>query len=383
MIRHDPEPQRYDFDRVIRFIVSAGTIVLVIWLLRYLSDVLIPFVVALLIAYLLNPLVNTVERRLKNRAAAVLLTVFGVLTTGVVAVMLSVPLVASQLDDFQGMLTQLRSEVAGDPETGITLAERFDALIASQADSRAGWVLEKIRETVTSEEFDLDGYVMTLARKLVPGVWGVVTGAVGFILGLIGLMVVLLYVIFLLNDYRLVEHAWKDQLPPAYRDTLVSFLDEFRVAMSRYFRGQFVVAACVGTLLATGFSLIGLRMGLLLGLLIGVLNMVPYLQTVGFIPAALLSILTAVENDSSIVNGLLMVFGVFFVVQLIQDAVLVPRIMGKVTGLRPAIILLGVFVWGKVLGFLGLVLAIPLTCLGLAYYRRWVLKQRNVQVVGE
>ncbi len=66
---------------------------------------------------------------------------------------------------------------------------------------------------------------------------------------------------------------------------------------------------------------------------------------------------------------------VFAVVQLFQDAFLVPKIMGKSTGLKPWVILLGIFVWGKLLGFLGLVLAIPLSCLGLAYYRRFILKE--------
>jgi predicted PurR-regulated permease PerM len=67
-------------------------------------------------------------------------------------------------------------------------------------------------------------------------------------------------------------------------------------------------------------------------------------------------------------------FAVFAVVQVIQDALIVPRIMGNATGLRPVAILLGVFIWGKLLGFMGLLLAIPLTCLGIAYYRRFVLQ---------
>ena len=72
---------------------------------------------------------------------------------------------------------------------------------------------------------------------------------------------------------------------------------------------------------------------------------------------------------------LALVLIVFAVVQLIQDAVLTPRILGKSTGLRPLVILLGVCVWGKLLGFLGLVLAIPLTCIGLAYYRKFILER--------
>ena len=80
--------------------------------------------------------------------------------------------------------------------------------------------------------------------------------------------------------------------------------------------------------------------------------------------------MTAVEKDGSFWGYVAGVGIVFVVVQVLQDLVITPRIMGKVTGLRPVIILFGVLFWGKLLGFLGLILAIPLTCLGLAYYRR-------------
>jgi predicted PurR-regulated permease PerM len=391
--KHTTQAVRYDLDRVIRLIVSVATLVAVVSLLRYLSDALIPFVIGLLIAYLLNPLVNFVESRVKSRAIAVLLTVFGGLASVVVVVALMVPVVSVQIVEFREILSQLNENRVSDAqmlsETGendakaITFAQKFDALVDSQTDERIRWVLERARGIVTSDAFDLEGQMASLVKNLVPEAWNVVTGAVSFVLGLTGFVVVLLYVVFLLNDFRLVERAWKDQLPPAYRDSVVQFLGEFQLAMGRYFRGQFVVAASVGILFAIGFSLIGLRMGIVLGLMIGALNMVPYLQTVGLIPASLLGILRAVESGSSIWVSLALVLCVFAAVQLIQDAFLTPRILGKTTGLRPAIIMLGLFVWGKVLGLLGLVLAIPLTCLGLAYYRRWVLKMKNVQVVAE
>ncbi len=392
--KRSSQAERYDLDRVVRTLLSACTLVGLVLLLRYLSDALMPFAVALLIAYLLNPVVNVVEGVLKHRAVAVLVTVLGGLLLIGVAVAVSIPLVGAQLSDFHSLLAELRDEAAESvsapsSDTGESveaersLGQRFDALIAAQSDDRVRWGLERVRETVTSEDFDLEGWAVELARRLAPGIWGVVTGAVSFVLGLTGLVVVLLYVVFLLNDFRLVERIWKDQLPPRYRQPVVHFLEEFRVAMGRYFRGQFVVASCVGVLFAIGFTLIDLRMGILLGAFVGMLNMVPYVQCVGLVPASVLAILRAVEHESSIAVSLMLTFGVFVVVQLIQDSLLTPRILGKATGLRPAIILLGVFVWGKLLGFLGLVLAIPLTCLGLAYYRRWVLKLQNVQVVRQ
>ena len=116
-------------------------------------------------------------------------------------------------------------------------------------------------------------------------------------------------------------------------------------------------------------------MSLILGLFVGALNMIPYLQTVGLIPALVLALLRAVEHGGGLIESILLTLLVFAVVQVIQDAILTPRIMGKATGLKPVWILLGVFIWGKLLGFLGLVLAIPLTCLGLAYYRRFILER--------
>jgi predicted PurR-regulated permease PerM len=91
------------------------------------------------------------------------------------------------------------------------------------------------------------------------------------------------------------------------------------------------------------------------------------------VPATFLILLRAIEGDSSIFLSFGLYFAVVAVVQALQDTVVTPRVMGHATGLRPIAILLGVFIWGKLLGFLGLILAIPLTCLGIAYYRRYIL----------
>ena len=120
--------------------------------------------------------------------------------------------------------------------------------------------------------------------------------------------------------------------------------------MSRYFRAQALVAAIVGVLFAIGFTLVGLPMGILLGLFIGLLNMVPYLQLVGLVPAGLLAVMHGLESGGDIWIILAQTGLVFVVAQAVQDVLLVPRIMGRVTGLSPAFILLALAVWGKLLG---------------------------------
>ncbi|MCH7859890.1 MAG: AI-2E family transporter [Candidatus Marinimicrobia bacterium] len=197
--------------------------------------------------------------------------------------------------------------------------------------------------------------------------------------GLTGLIVVLLYLVFLLMDFPHYARIWPTFLPPNYRDSIVEFLVQFDTAMRRYFRGQAVVAMIVGVLFAIGFTIIGLPMAVPFGLFIGLLNMVPYLQTVGIVPGIALAGVRAIEGDSGFLISVLLVLAVFGVVQLFQDSLLTPRIMGKATGLRPVAILLGIFIWGKLLGFLGLILAIPLTCLGIAYYQRFILNNQPTE----
>ena len=175
----------------------------------------------------------------------------------------------------------------------------------------------------------------------------------------------------LLLDYETVR-AWKNLVPSPHRDSIVGFVDDFESAMSNYFRGQAAVASICGVLFALGFVLVGLPLGILLGLFVGLLNMIPYLQIIGLIPAGLLALMHAVQSGTNIWMVLGLTGLVFVVVQIIQDVILVPRIMGKVTGLNPAMMMLALSIWGKLLGLLGMIIALPLTCLLLVYYRRLI-----------
>ena len=363
MLLDDPRP--YDLDRVFRLLITALTLVGLFLLVRYLAEVLIPFAVALLIAYLLNPVVAVVQRRVKNRTAAVLITVFGSGLLAVGLLVLLVPVVVNELRGLKSLTDQLKQQ-------GSLLQQRIQAIAEGDAPVWLQLAIEKSREFVASEQFL--ALAADAAKNLAPGIQGLLTGVYGFFAGLVGLVIVVLYLVFLLNDFGDVEGKWQNLLPPRFRQSIVGFVHDFSAVMGRYFRGQVIIAATTGVLFAIGFSILDLRLAVVLGLGVGLLNMVPYLQLVGVIPAVLLSILHALETpDVGIWMGLLGLVIVFAAIQLVQDAILVPRIMGEVTGLRPAVMLLGIFVWGKLLGFLGLVLAIPLTGLLITYYQRHIL----------
>jgi predicted PurR-regulated permease PerM len=237
-------------------------------------------------------------------------------------------------------------------------------------------VVKEFTATKEVQEFfkknDLLQMAQSAAQAVMPGIFGVISGATSFFAGLLGLAIVVLYMIFLLFDFQKVEEKWQELLPYAWREPVQSFFRDFKAGMQRYFRAQAAIAFIVGILFAIGFTFIGLPLGIVLGLFIGLLNMVPYLQIIGIVPAAILATVHTLESGLSI----WLVFGltgsVFVVVQVIQDTILVPRIMGKVTGLSPAVILLSLSIWGKLLGMLGLLIALPMTCLLWAYYQRLI-----------
>ena len=151
--------------------------------------------------------------------------------------------------------------------------------------------------------------------------------------------------------------------------------------MNKYFRGQAFVALCVGILFSIGFLIIDFPMAIALGLLIGALNMVPYLQIIGFIPTIILAILKASDTGGNFWIIIASATAVFAIVQAIQDGYIVPRVMGKITGLNPAIILLSLSIWGSLMGMLGMIIALPLTTLMISYYQRFIINKENFHKV--
>jgi predicted PurR-regulated permease PerM len=361
-----PNDRSFTFDRVVRLALFAGLAWGLVLLLDYLSDVLLPFFAGLVVAYFLDPVTNQVQHVIKQRVLAALFTLVSITLAVSLVVWFMVPMVGNELADMGRTVSKMASNTE--------LAQAAKEHLPENVWEELNEILKRddVKRYLTS-----DGAVQMAkdtAKKLLPGVWGVLSGAANVLTFITGLLVIMLYVVFLLIDYHNIAARWRDYLPPSMRDDVSRFVEEFIQATNRYFRSQALVACCVAVLFAIGFSIIGLPLAILMGIFIGLLNMVPYLQIVGTIPCLLLAGLKALEQGDNFLGALGLVLLVFGVVQLIQETVLVSRFQGEAMGLSPAIILLSISVWGKLLGFLGLILALPLTCLGLTYYRRYLWK---------
>jgi len=361
-----PNDRSFTFGRVLQLALFAGLAWGLVLLLDYLSDVLLPFVTGLVVAYFLDPVTNRVQHVIKQRVLAALFTLVSITLAVSLVAWFMVPMVGNEL----AQMGRTVSKMAANTELAQAAKEHLPENVWEE-------VNEILKRDDVKRYLTSDGAVQMAkdtAKNLLPGAWGVLSGAANVLTFITGILVIMLYVVFLLIDYHNMAARWRDYLPPSMRDDVSRFVEEFIQATNRYFRSQALVACCVAVLFAIGFSIIGLPLAILMGIFIGLLNMVPYLQIVGTIPCLLLAGLKALEQGDNFLGALGLVLLVFGVVQLIQETVLVSRFQGEAMGLSPAIILLSISVWGKLLGFLGLILALPLTCLGLAYYRRYLWK---------
>ena len=330
-------------------------------LVNRLSSVLLPFFIAWLLAYLMYPLVTFLQHkcRLRNRTLSIIVAALIVLAVITGLLLLIIPPIVSEFSKASALFSKYADRFLGG--TGVI------PYIQQFLDQFGSKYQKNILDLVQERSF------MEAAQSVLGQLWNVIYQTVDFAIGLIGSLIVLLYLFFILQDYEKITEGWIALIPKGSRGFASQLAEDVKSGMNSYFRGQGLVALCVGILFSLGFVIVGFPMAIALGVFMGFLNLVPYLQTLGFLPMVLLALLKAADTGENFWMILLPAVIVVAVVQVIQDTFLVPKIMGSAMGLNPAVILLSLSIWGSLLGFIGLIIALPLTTLLISYYRRFVL----------
>ncbi|MBO5664517.1 MAG: AI-2E family transporter [Bacteroidales bacterium] len=357
-------PKPYTFDRVVRMLISLAVIVGIGLLINRLSAVLLPFFIAWLLAYLIYPLVCFFQYKLK----------FKYRILAIVSALISVVAIIA------AAILVLQAPMRGEMQRLTVACQEF----LNQSDGRIlpdSW-MNAIKDFVAGINIQslltFDTIEKTLS-KLLPGAWSLISSSFSFIWGLLASVFVLLYLVFILLDYEKLSDGFVKIIPLKYRRFATELSDDLKNGMNAYFRGQAMVALCVGILFAIGFRCIGLPMGIGFGLFVGVLNLVPYLQAASIPFAIVLGLIKVAESGQSFWVVALLITLVYVVVQSTQDFFIVPKIMGNTTGLKPAIILLSLSIFGSLFGLIGMIIALPLTTLIISYYQRFVIAQESIE----
>ena len=348
------------FDKFIRWTGITLIVLGVLYVTNYLSSVLLPFFIAWFFAYLLYPVVKFIENKLHVKVRALSIIIAMLLAIGVIGgvIWLIIPPMIDQLDKLGEVLTRWLHQT--------THTNNLTAVIKE-------WLQDnqvQIERFLKSKDFS------DAVKTTMPKVFSVVGQTANILISIVASMITLLYMFFILLDYETLTANWIRIFPKKSRPFWQELMKDVERELNNYIRGQGMVALCMGIMFCIGFTIIGFPMAIGLGILIGIMDLVPYLHTFALIPTAFLAMLKAADTGQNfwVVFGLAVL--VFCVVQVITDMVVTPKIMGKAMGLNPAILLLSLSIWGALLGFLGLIVALPLTTLLIAYWQRYVTREK-------
>ena len=303
------EESKITFSSAVSKALKIAAIGAMLFLVYYLRNVLLPFAVAFLFAYLLNPVVRFFQRFLKNRAISVVVTLISVAALFTLLALVFTPLIYDesvhlyQLIKDTAIQNNWQNELTVMPEFVTNILDRFSENV-------------ELEDILSSD--NVSSAVEKIAAMIVPEIQAFFSKTFNVIASSLGFAIVILYLIFIMIDYDNLKQGWHRLIPHRYRGSVFKFAARFEIEMHRYFRGQLCVVGIVTILYCAGFSIIGLPMGLMLGLLIGFLNLIPYMQILGFLPALCLAIIRSLETGSSVWAVIAMTAAVFVVVQILD-----------------------------------------------------------------
>jgi predicted PurR-regulated permease PerM len=371
--------------------------------LAFLQPLLLPVALAGVFAYLLEPVVSWLARKRVPRLLAVIIVFGGFVLGAALLVVGVVPSIytesvkfSSALPGYVGRgwgaidvflernlqkLPQLGGIAASSPTEGSTPTPTPAPAVSSASENSKGGIARFQNNPYVQQTLQyLQDQLPSLAQRTWALVQTSLTGVFGVFGFMVGLLIVPIYLFFFLKESPRIAESWSNYLPlrrSEFKDEVVTVLTEINGYLINFFRGQLVVAAINGIMVAIGLSIVGLQFGFLIGLGFAFIGIIPY---AGYIVCYIPAILIAFAQFNDWVHPLWVTIIFFLIVAQIDGLVTTPRIVGNSVGLHPMTVIMSVFLWTLVLGgLLGAVLAIPLTATLKVLLHRYVWdRQRNI-----
>ena len=359
--------EKITFDKFVRGMLITIMVIAVLYIVNYLSGALLPFIVAWLFAYLLYPLVRFIQYKMKVKVRALAIIIALLLVIAVIGTMIYF-IIPPMIEQFQKLYDVLMRWLQQTTHTNDL------SVIAKR------WVIDNQHEI---ERFFKSKDFSDMLKSGMPKVFSVLGQTASVIISIVASCITLLYMFFILLDYEYLTTNWIKIFPKKNRPFWQELMKDVERELNNYIRGQSSVALCMGIMFCIGFSIMDFPMAIGLGILIGIMDLVPYLHTFALVPTAFLAMLKAADTGQNFWYVFGLAVGLFILVQIITETIVIPKIMGKAMGLNPAILLLSLSVWGALLGFIGLIIALPLTTLIIAYWQRYVTKEHEINKIEE
>lgn len=349
----------------------VGAFALLLLFLWLFSGVLLPFVAAFIIAYLLDPLADRLQRLGLSRLAATLLILTGCVTIFVLILILIVPVLSHQLAEFIHVLPDLLNKLqALIVASGGQIARQYAGPLLQRFG--LGGTGTDIRASVGDLAAQAASWVAVFLNSLLTH---------GFaLISLVSLLVVTPVVAFyMLLDYHQMIAAVEALVPPRHRAVVRQLAQQIDQAMAGFLRGQSLVCLILGCWYGIGLSLIGLNFGLLIGISGGFLSFIPY---VGSFTALIVASIVAIAQGWPHWNLLAMTLGVIVTGQLVEGNILSPKLVGDRVGVHPVWLIFALLAFGSVFGFTGLIIAVPVAAAAGVILRFAISSYRDSDLYG-
>lgn len=352
-------PETAQVITMLRWLLYVVFAVLAWFALRYVASIVGPVLVAFGVAYLTSPILEWLVRRGLSRGLGALLIIVTLIGVVVGIVLFVVPRAGHQFSVFADKIPQLLADAIHWVETtfGVELP--------------ASW-----REALSDNR--LEG-VMGGAGPVGQLAVAAVSGVIAVIATLVEVLMVLIFTYYFLVDFPNIQSRVVGLIPPRRRAAAVDLLREIDRVVAGWVRGQAVVVGILSVLYALGFSLVGMNMAIPIGLTVGLLPVIPF---IGAVIGAVLALGLALADGSS-ASVLIGIAVVLVVLHVLEAAVLTPKIVGHKVGLSESAALFAVFAGGKVLGFVGILLAVPIAATLAVLLRHGVRAYEKTEFFGE
>ncbi|MBC8128536.1 MAG: AI-2E family transporter [Gloeobacteraceae cyanobacterium ES-bin-144] len=396
-------------------VLLVGLIWLTGKLFGFLQPVLIPLIVAGIVAYVLDPVVRLLEKHKLSRFWSVVIVFIAILTATTLLVAAVIPGIQRGHGTLKNLLPSSKhpaasaqtptaddtSDAEDKKQLGTALARELQILKKSNENNPIGWLLTETDtqgnpvESPTDAADDsssLDTFIHSRGGRLLNQYKGVIlktardwftagsSKVLGFLGLIIGMIMVPVYLFFFLKDSAAIRDHWHDYVPlkaSHFKNELVGTLQEINGYLVSFFRGQVLVAAIDGILVGIALTIFGLPYGFLIGVFMAIMGVIPYIGNIlCLIPACIIAYLHAQGTSPfglSPLGYVGCVLGIFIVVQQINSLVTAPKIVGDSVGLHPLTVIFSMLFWSLVLGgFVGALLAVPLTAAVKVLFRRFI-----------
>lgn len=349
---------------VARNIMWLSIALFLIWFISFINTVIAPFIFALFLAYLLHPMVTKLESIGIPRWSAALFIILITIALFIVVLLIALPYIAVQ---FEGILQTI--SIMSTQFTYWLFEARFIKLLKQYGISTSQ-LQQLINNTIAPRVQDVLNGIFQVAVNLLGSLRGL-------LFGIVNIVILPFITFYMLKDFPLVKHRIKMMLPRAQREGAARYYHQIDEIVGKYIRGTTIIAIFDALAVFIGFSILEIQYPLVLGILSGILFFVPYF---GFLTMLIISSVVASLSAMPVIVKVISVLIFLLALHITENFVISPRIIGKKVGLHPILLLLSIFLFGYLLGFIGLLIAIPAAGSIIVVAKDWEVRRRQKNI---